>query len=85
VSSHGVVDRSSQVNFVLEPLTMSDKLKPGQQAPASGQYAIVGPRGGDTGRERTVVQGESLPPTPQAGQRYQLVDPTRNGAGKPKK
>ncbi len=34
--------------------------KPGQKAPASGQYPITGPRGGDTGKERTVTKGEAL-------------------------
>lgn len=57
-------------------------LKPGEEAPRSGQYEIVGPRGGRTGEERTVVRGKPLPPTPAPGQRYELVDPTRNGAGR---
>ncbi len=57
-------------------------LKPGEEAPRSGQYEIVGSRGGRTGDERTVVRGTTLPPTPQAGQRYVLVDPTKNGAGR---
>lgn len=56
--------------------------KPGETAPASGQYGIVGPRGGDTGAERTVVRGEPLPPTPQSGQRYVMNDPSRNGSGR---
>jgi len=60
-------------------------IPPGTPAPASGQYEIVGPRGGGTGVERTVVRREPLPPTPRAGQQYVLVDPTNNGAGKPKK
>ncbi len=51
--------------------------KPGEHAPQSGQYEIVGPRGGKTGGERTVVAGEPLPPTLQPGQRYILVDPTK--------
>lgn len=38
-------------------------LKPGNKAPASGQYGIVGPRGGQTGKEVTVVKGEPMPPT----------------------
>jgi len=59
-------------------------LKPGQSAPASGQYEIVGPRGGGTGKERTVVRGEPLPPTPKSGQRYRLTDRTRNRAGRGK-
>lgn len=55
---------------------------PGQPTPRSGQYEIVGPRGGATGAERTSVAGKPLPPTPRAGQGYVLVDPTRNGAGR---
>lgn len=51
--------------------------KPGERAPRSGQYEIVGPRGGRTGVERTVVDGEPLPPVLQPGQRYILVDPTK--------
>ena len=42
-------------------------MKPGQKAAESCQYAIVGKRGGDTGKERTVVKGEPLPPTPEKG------------------
>ncbi len=32
---------------------MSKTYKPGEQAPISGEFGIVGPRGGDTGQERT--------------------------------
>lgn len=62
----------------------SDQFKPGQVAPASGQYEIVGPRGGHTGEERTIVRGERIPPTPNAGQGYVITDRTRNGAGRAK-
>jgi hypothetical protein len=65
----------------MEP-KMSKTYKPGQSAPRSGQYEIVGPRGGGTGKERTVVRGEPLPPTMKPGQGFQLVDPTKNGAGR---
>ena len=40
----------------------SKSYKPGTTAPVSGQYGIVGARGGDTGRERTVVKGEPCRP-----------------------
>lgn len=63
---------------------MSKPLKPGMTAPRSGQYEIVGPRGGRTGEERTVVRNEPLPPTPERGQGYRIADPTKNGAGKGK-
>ncbi len=54
-------------------------LKPGNIAPDSGQYKIVGPRGGDAGgKERTVVKGEPLPPTPKPNQGYKLTDKTKH-------
>jgi hypothetical protein len=57
---------------------MSRKFKPGETAPRSGQYEILGTRGGRTGDERTVTKGEPLPPTPKAGQEYILVDKTKH-------
>ena len=56
-------------------------LRPGQKAPASGQYGQVGPRGGK-GREITAVKGEPLPPTTKKGSTYKLVDPTKNKSGR---
>ena len=58
-------------------------LKPRNKAPASGQYGVVGPRGGKTSKEVTVVKGEPMPPTPKAGQGYVMNDPTKNKSGKP--
>jgi len=57
---------------------MKKTFRPGQTAIRSGQYEIIGQRGGETGKEHTVVKGEPLPPTPKAGQKYVLVDKTRN-------
>jgi hypothetical protein len=57
-------------------------LKSGHKAPRSAQYEIVGPRGGRTGEERTVVRGEPLPPTPKPGQEYLIVDPTKHKSGR---
>lgn len=51
-------------------------LKPGTVTPTSGQYAVVGPRGGKLGTEVTSVQGKPLPPVQKPGQGYVLVDPT---------
>lgn len=56
--------------------------KPGETAPASGQYVIIGPRGGNSGAERTIVKGEPFPPTPGPRQGYLIVDPTKNKAGR---
>jgi hypothetical protein len=56
---------------------MTKTFRPGQSADYSGIYEIVGVRGGDTGEQRTVVKGEPLPPTPKAGQTYELVYKTK--------
>lgn len=57
-----------------------DLLKPGQSTPDSGQYEIVGPRGGKTDYgEVTSVKGKPLPPTPEPGLKYKEVDPTNHG------
>lgn len=58
--------------------------KPGEKAKQSGQYEIVGPRGGRTGEERTIVKDKPIPPTPKPGQGFKIVDPTKNGAGQGK-
>lgn len=60
---------------------MGKPYKPGEKAPRSGQYEIVGPRGGRKGEERTVVKGEPLPPTPKPRQQYRLVDRTKHKRG----
>ena len=60
----------------------SKHLKPGQPVPASGQYEIIGPRGGSTGKERTMAKGETAPPTPAPGQTYKIVDRTKNQSGR---
>ena len=52
--------------------------RPGQKAPRSGQYEIIGPRGGRSGKERTIVRDEPMPPTPKKGQEYVIVDPTKH-------
>lgn len=57
-------------------------LKPGEKAPKSGQYEVIGPRGGHTGKEVTSVKNEPMPPTPKPGQTFNLVDPTNNKSGK---
>jgi hypothetical protein len=52
---------------------MSKKFRPGETAPASGQYKNIA-----TGKEVTVVKNEPLPPTPKKGQSYTLVGKTKH-------
>jgi len=54
--------------------------KLGEIAPKSGQYQLIGARGG-RGPEVTSVKGEPLPPTQAPGSTYKLVDPTKHKSG----
>ncbi len=51
--------------------------KPGESAPDSGQYQIIGPRG-QKGPERTVVKNEPFPPTPKRGSTFTIKDKTKH-------
>ena len=62
-------------------IKMGKTFKPGEKAPASGQYERIGPRGARSGHEVTVVKNEPLPPTPKSGERYIIVDRTKNKSG----
>jgi len=57
---------------------MKNTFKPGQAVPRSGQYEVIGPRGGETGIEVTCVKGKTLPPILKLGSSYKLVDPTKH-------
>jgi hypothetical protein len=57
-------------------------LRPGAIAPVSGEYRIVGVRGGRTNVERTVKKGQRLPPTRRTGETYQVARRAHNGWGK---
>lgn len=61
---------------------MGNNYRPGEKAPASAQYERIGPRGGHSGHEVTVVKGAPLPPTPNPGESYIIVDRTKNDSGK---
>lgn len=61
---------------------MAKTYNPGDKAPISGQYEIVGPRGGKTNKEITSIKGKTLPPSPKKGQTYKPVDGTKNKSGK---
>lgn len=56
-----------------------DLLNPGQKTPDSGQYEIVGPRGGKTNYgEITSVKNKPLPPPPEKGLKYKPSDMTKH-------
>jgi len=55
--------------------------KPGEKAPASAQYEIVGKRGGHTGVERTVTKGSRCRHRPSAGNRTASRTARRTRAG----
>jgi hypothetical protein len=57
---------------------MSEILKPGQRAPRSGIYDMVGPRGGPTGEQVVSTHNKPLPPTQKPGQGYRLADPAHH-------
>ena len=57
---------------------MARSYRPGDRVPYSGQAEIIGPRGGHTGKERTVVKGEPFPSTPRSDQSYKIVDRTKH-------
>lgn len=57
---------------------MPKTYKPGEKVPASGQYEVVGPRGGSRGREVTSVKDEPFPPTQKSGERYVMADKTKH-------
>ena len=64
--------------LIIKLNNMSKKLlTPGTKTPVSGQYEIIGVRGGETGEEVTAVKGKPLPPTQKSGQKYKLVDKTK--------
>lgn len=57
---------------------MKKTFKPGEITQKSGQYEIIGPRGGATGKEITSVKGKPLPPPEKSGITYKLVDITKH-------
>jgi hypothetical protein len=46
---------------------------------------LIGPRGGHTGKERTVSKGKELPPTPKPGMSYEIAERAHNASGHNKK
>jgi len=49
---------------------MAGKLKSGNKAPSSGDYTIVGPRGGTIRPGVSMDKGETMPPTPKPNQGF---------------
>jgi len=61
---------------VANPPKLAGEIVSGEKAPRSGQYEIINKNGTRTGQEVTATKGQSMPPTPKAGQSYRLVDAT---------
>jgi hypothetical protein len=53
-------------------------LKPGTKSPVSGTGNIVGPRGGKTGLQTTVIENKPVPPTQKPGQTVVVPKPTKH-------
>ena len=64
---------------------MAKKYYPGETAPVSALSELIGPRGGHTGKERTVSKGKELPPTPKPGMAYEIAERAHNASGHNKK
>jgi hypothetical protein len=69
-------------NFFEKDVMSNKNLKPGETAPASGQYGVNGPRGGRTSREVTLQKGDTVPPIGKSGSTVTLVDRTKNKSGR---
>jgi hypothetical protein len=63
---------------IVQMASKNQTLKSGNKTPDSGQYEIVGPRGGKTGAEVTSIEGKPLPPTPKPNQGFVLADKTKH-------
>lgn len=61
------------------PNNSDELLSPGDITPTSGQYEIVGPRGGQRdGLEVNSTKGHPMPPTSESGLKFKLVDETKH-------
>ena len=61
---------------------MSKTFKPGQPAPVSAIYNMVGPRGGRTGEQVASTATKPLPPTQKPGQGYVVAKPAHHNGRK---
>lgn len=57
---------------------MKKSLKIGHAVPRSGLYDVIGPRGGNTGKQITSVKGEHFPPHGKGKVTYKLSDPAKH-------
>ena len=60
---------------------MKKTFKPGQTAEKSGQYDMLGPKGGFI-KEVTIVKGKHFPPTVKPNAGYKMANATKNKSGK---
>lgn len=53
-------------------------VRPGEHVKTSGQYVVIGPRGGVSKTEVTLVENKPAPPTPKPSSKFALVDKTKH-------
>jgi len=80
-TAHKVADPQRLRSDNKERKSRMKTFKPGETAPASAQYEVLGPRGGKTGKEITLTKGRTFPPS-QEGSQYHLRDRTKNKSGR---
>jgi hypothetical protein len=59
-------------------MAFKKEFNPGEIVPASGICKAIGPRGGETGYETTVEEGERFPPTEESGDAWVFVRKTKH-------
>lgn len=59
-------------------MTKSYTVKPGQIVKDSGQFIIVGPKGGISKTEVTLIENKPAPPTPKPGSKFVMVDKSKH-------
>src|SRR5690242_8942775 len=77
-SGMGIIHRFFHTTRTKDGKEMAKEKKPGQIATDSGIYERIGPRGGKTGHQVTVVEGEPLPPTTKPKETYVIVQKTKH-------
>jgi len=71
--------RSAETEEWQLPRVTSRRFYPGEVAPYSWAFVVLGANGKKLKREVTLVEGDLFPPLPPGGKAYQAVKPVRWG------